>query len=46
VTGVSFDHYRPARYLLEHQVELLKEVNDATIERFEKLFRRANALLS
>jgi len=45
VTGASFDHYQPARYLLEHQVELLKEVDGATFDRFEDLFRRANALL-
>lgn len=46
VTGASFDHYQPARYLLEHQVELLKLVADVTLDRFEGLFRRANALLA
>lgn len=44
-TGASFDHYRPARYLLEHQVELLAEIDSGTLDRFEALFRRANALL-
>lgn len=45
VTGASFDHYQPARYLLEHQVELLKDVDKATLDRFEELFRRANGLV-
>jgi len=44
-TGASFDHYRPARYLLEHQLELLAEIDSGTLDRFEALFRRANALL-
>jgi len=45
VTGASFDHYQPARYLLEHQVELLKELPMATLDRFENLFRRTNTLV-
>jgi predicted ATP-dependent endonuclease of OLD family len=45
VSGASFDHYQPARYLLEHQVELLKGVDKATLDRFEELFSRANQLV-
>jgi len=45
-TSASFDHYQPARYLLEHQVELLKEIDSETMDRFEELFRRANGLLA
>jgi len=44
-TGSSFSHYQPARYLLEHQVELLGGIGDATLNRFEGLIRRANSLL-
>jgi predicted ATP-dependent endonuclease of OLD family len=43
--GTTFDHYQPARYLLEHQVELLKGIDTATIDRFEELFKRANTLV-
>lgn len=46
VTGASFDHYQPARYLLEHQGELLKTIDNGTVDRFELLFRRTNALLA
>jgi predicted ATPase len=45
-TGASFDHYQPARYLLEHQVELFKEITNTTLDRFEGLFKKANGLLS
>lgn len=41
----SFNHYQPAQYLLAHQVELLKSINAATLDRFEGLIKRANALL-
>jgi predicted ATPase len=44
--GASFDHYQPARYLLEHQVELLKRIDDGSVNRFEELFKRANRLLA
>ena len=46
VFGKSFDHYLPARYLLEHQVELLKKIDNGTLDRFEALFKRANGLLA
>jgi hypothetical protein len=42
----DYDHYRPARHLLEHQTELLPEVDDATLDRFEKLFEEINGLLT
>jgi len=45
-TGASFDHYQPARYLLEHQVDLFKEITNTTLDRFEGLFKKANGLLS
>lgn len=41
-----FDHYQPARYFLEHQVDLLPKVSSETLDRFEALFARANGLLS
>jgi hypothetical protein len=31
--------------LLEHQAESLKEVDSGTLDRFEQLFKRLNALL-
>lgn len=46
VLGRRFDHYEPARYFLEHQVELLPKLSPETLDRFEKLFDRANSLLS
>lgn len=45
-TCTSFDHYQPARYLLEHQEELLKIIDNGTVDRFDLLFRRTNALLT
>jgi hypothetical protein len=44
--GKTYDHYRPARYLLENQVGLLPKIDDATLDRFEKLFSELNKLLS
>lgn len=43
--GKPFDHYQPARYFLENQVALLKDVSERVLGRFEQLFQRANALL-
>lgn len=43
--NLQFNHYRPARYLSERISALQKDVSDATIERFEALFKRLNALL-
>lgn len=41
----GYDHYAPARYLLERQIDLLPGVDDATLDRFEKLFGELNQLL-
>jgi hypothetical protein len=38
--------YRPAAHLLREQQNLLATLNDETLDRFEELFKRANALLS
>ncbi len=40
----SYDHYQPARHFLEHQVELLAQVDEATLDRFENLFAEVNKL--
>jgi predicted ATP-dependent endonuclease of OLD family len=44
--GSKFDHYQPARYFLENQVALLPKLSAATLDRFDELFKRANALLA
>ena len=43
--GKAYDHYYPARHFLENQVALLPKVDDATLDRFEELFKRLNVLL-
>jgi len=45
INGGSFDHYRPAAYFLKHQAEFLDKIDDATIERANRLFERINGLL-
>jgi predicted ATP-dependent endonuclease of OLD family len=40
-----YDHYVPARRLLEKQVDLLPDIDAATLDRFERLFDDLNALL-
>lgn len=40
-----YDHYTPARRFLEKQVELLPDVDEPTLARFESLFDELNALL-
>jgi hypothetical protein len=45
ILGKRFDHYQPARYLLEHQGELLAKISPEALDRFEALFAKANALL-
>jgi len=42
--GYSYDHHRPARHLLEHP-ELLADLDEATLQRFERLIREINARL-
>lgn len=44
VLGHSYDHHRPARHLLEHP-ELLADLDEATLQRFERLIREINARL-
>ena len=43
--GVTFNHYRPARYLAENISELSSKISEQTFERFEEAFRRLNLLL-
>ncbi len=45
VLGKKFDHYQPARYFLEHQVELSTQVSAEALDRFEALIMKANSLL-
>lgn len=45
-TNRKFDHFQPASYLLQHQAALLPKLSPATLDRFEALFKKANALLS
>lgn len=42
----KFDHYQPAAHLLREQQRFLPRLKDDTLDRFEELFKRANALLS
>jgi hypothetical protein len=42
--GGSFDHHRPARHLLEHP-ELLADLDDDTLDRWEKLIQEINQRL-
>ena len=42
--SAKFNHYRPARYLMEHIHAL--NVPDQTLDRFENAFRTLNRLLS
>lgn len=44
--GHSYDHHRPARYLLERQNDLAKVFADSTLKSFETLFAAVNALLT
>ncbi len=41
----KFDHYRPAAFLLMKQAELVKKLDNATLDRASKLFELANKLL-
>lgn len=44
--GRKADHFRPANYLLCNQGTLLPQLDAATLDRFEALFKRINPLLS
>ncbi|MCY3005078.1 MAG: AAA family ATPase [Planctomycetota bacterium] len=41
----KFNHFRPARYLIENITTLKKSISAETLERFESAFKRLNALL-
>ncbi|MDE3207199.1 MAG: AAA family ATPase [Acidobacteriota bacterium] len=41
----EFNHGRPADHLLRHRDEVLQELSETTLERFECLFKRLNATL-
>lgn len=43
--GREFNHYRPARYLCENVETLRGQLSDETKDRFEKLFKKLNALV-
>ncbi|MCY4453787.1 MAG: AAA family ATPase [Immundisolibacterales bacterium] len=45
-TGIGFDRFRPARLLLDGDAISLDVLDDATVERFEHLFRRINGFLT
>ena len=44
-TGVSFNHYRPARYLAEKIKTLGPKIDRPTLDRFEVVFKTLNGLL-
>ena len=41
--GAGFNRYLPARFVLEHPEALCEQLDDATLDRFEALFRTINA---
>ena len=43
--GTNFNHYRPARRLLEEMPGLKEEISESTLDRFEEIFKRLNKLL-
>lgn len=43
--GGRYDHYQPANHLMRSPGTLLDAIDPATVERFERLFGRLNALL-
>lgn len=43
--GHTFNHYRPARYLAEHLDSLQNAISATTLDMFDAVFRRLNALL-
>ena len=44
-TGAGFNRFVPARFLLEHPEALVDQADDATLERFETLFRTVNEFI-
>ena len=45
IAAGKFNHYMPADYFFANKATLLAKLDDATLERAEKLFARINALL-
>ena len=43
--GAVFNHYRPARYFMEHLSDLETDIPAGVLERFEQMFSHVNALL-
>lgn len=43
--GNGFDHYQPSAHLLKNQGELLSDLDDATLDRFEQLIQAINGTL-
>ncbi|MBZ5546209.1 MAG: hypothetical protein LAO07_21500 [Acidobacteriia bacterium] len=44
--GARFNHYRPARYLVENMGLFASQLSEPTLGRFEKAFKALNSLLS
>jgi hypothetical protein len=44
--GKKFDHNKPATHLLQEQSYLLSGVDEATMDRFEQLFKKLNAAMN
>ncbi|MCD4829330.1 MAG: AAA family ATPase [Candidatus Cloacimonetes bacterium] len=43
--GITFNHYRPARYFQENIEDLEKTISDNTLDNFERIFTDLNKLL-
>ena len=43
--AATWNHYRPARYLVDHMTSLEKGLSEKTLVRFEEVFRRLSSLL-
>ena len=41
----TFNHFRPARYFAEHAGKLTPRLDEATLDRFEAVFKQVNSLL-
>ncbi len=44
-TVAEYDHYSPSVYLVEHSAEFTDQLEDPTLDGFEKVFRELNGLL-
>lgn len=43
--GKHFNHYKPASFLLKNQAEFIDKINNETIIRVDKLFKKINSLI-